>query len=594
MGVKVPTTCLQWSQRIVPKSPSSSQTLASSISSPSSRRRVRSDVGPLSCQYVQRLERSALFGAVSTKIHRFRSSGYSKPRARTVKRACSASLDDTFSDEEFSKKIEELALRLQLSDDVNGGLDSIPADAGEVAESASDCGEDEVSSRMNSGVNFDSEQMELPLSNIEYKEHPWQDERMERDSSDYEGCEAIIPANVERRANSVDLPLSLRMIKRKMQWKEGFREAGESAYCSVKKAFSSMVFIIRELQCFALQMREVLFYEDLQGIVARVQREMHASFVWLFQQIFSHTPTLMVYVMILLANFTVYSMGSNVAIAAAPPVAIYAAATQTASGVEVQDDSSTVKTFLISSSSGKTTSIDGNNGGGGKVRPIASGMDGEGQFHPSENYGQMLPEGASQLSSFGTTREAESASGQSLREEEMRLWNSMVEEASQMQASSRDEALDHETMQKFVSPVTAKPEPDNDYAEYFRTDLTYQTSLYKDPSNTVLLVNYAQFLYLVAHDHDRAEEYFKKAVAAEPADAEAYSKYASFLWRARNDLWAAEEMYLEAISADPSNSFYAANYAHFLWNTGGEDTCFPLSSPEDQAHIDSSNDPHEA
>lgn len=599
---KVLTTRLRWSQPIVPQSPSSSQTLASAISSPSSRRRVRSDVGPLLCRYGQSLERSALFGAPPAKLHRFRSSDYSKPRARTVKRACSrsASLDDAFSDEEFSKMIQELALRFQHSDDVSDGVDSISADAEAVAEWASDRGEDEVSSRMNSGVNFDSEQMQLPLSDIEYKEYPWQDERIERDSSDYEGSDAIIPANIERRANSVDLPLSLRMIKRKMQWKEGFREAGESAYCSVKKAFSSMVFIIRELHSFALQMREALFYEDLQGILARVQREMHASFVWLFQQIFSHTPTLMVYVMILLANFTVYSMGSNVAIAAAPPVGTYAAATEMASAVEVQDnsqqkfDSSTAKTFFISSSSGKTTSIGGNNGGGGKVRPIASGMDGEGQFH-RDNYGSILPNGASQLSSFGTTREAESVSGQSIREEETSLWNSMVEEASQMQASSRDEALDHETMQKFVSPVTAKVEPDDYYAEYFRTELTYQTSLSQDPSNAVLLVNYAQFLYLVAHDYDRAEEYFKKAVAAEPADGEARSKYATFLWRARSDLWAAEEMYLEAISADPSNTFYAADYAHFLWNTGGEDTCFPLSSPEeDQAHSGDGCDPHEA
>lgn len=79
----------------------------------------------------------------------------------------------------------------------------------------------------------------------------------------------------------------------------------------------------------------------------------------------------------------------------------------------------------------------------------------------------------------------------------------------------------------------------------------------------------------------RAEEYFKRAAGVEPADAEAYNKYATFLWRVRNDLWAAEETYLEAISADPSNSYYAANYAHFLWNTGGEDTCFPLESPDD-------------
>ena len=88
------------------------------------------------------------------------------------------------------------------------------------------------------------------------------------------------------------------------------------------------------------------------------------------------------------------------------------------------------------------------------------------------------------------------------------------------------------------------------------------------------------FVWFLLLNENRAEEYFKKAIEVEPVDAEAYSKYASFLWRVRNDLWAAEETFLEAISADPSNSYYAANYAHFLWNTGGEDTCFPLGSPE--------------
>ncbi|XP_048430948.1 uncharacterized protein LOC125472915 [Pyrus x bretschneideri] len=74
-----------------------------------------------------------------------------------------------------------------------------------------------------------------------------------------------------------------------MQWQEGFREAGESACCSVKKAFSSMVFIIRELHSYTLQIREILFFEDLQGILSRVQKEMQTSFVWLFQQVFSRT-----------------------------------------------------------------------------------------------------------------------------------------------------------------------------------------------------------------------------------------------------------------------------------------------------------------
>jgi hypothetical protein len=71
----------------------------------------------------------------------------------------------------------------------------------------------------------------------------------------------------------------------------------------------------------------------------------------------------------------------------------------------------------------------------------------------------------------------------------------------------------------------------------------------------------------------------------EPPDGEAYSKYASFLWHVKRDLWAAEETFLEAISADPTNSYYAANYAHFLWTTGGEDTCFPLGSPENGREV---------
>lgn len=336
-------------------------------------------------------------------------------------------------------------------------------------------------------------------------EPPWQEGR--RELPDWH--EETMPSSIERKANSVDLPLSLRIIQRKMQWQDGIREAGESAYCSMKKAFCSMVFIIRELQSFTLQMREILFYEDLQGILVRVQKEMHSSFVWLFQQIFSQTPTLMLYVMILLANFTVHSMSSNAAIAASPGLGYFAAATEATSVAEIHDskgqkfDSSSVRTFpTISSSSGRTTSIGGNNGGG-NIRPTTSGTDGDGQFSQSDFYHTILPDGgASQLSSFGARREAESLSGQAAREEEVSMWNSMVEEATKMLSELRDKALDHETMQKFVSPVTAKIEADH-YAEYFRTELLYQTSLAQDPKNALLLSNYAQFLHLVAHDYDR-------------------------------------------------------------------------------------------
>ncbi|KAF5744521.1 hypothetical protein HS088_TW07G00093 [Tripterygium wilfordii] len=576
MGMKVATTCFQWLQPVLPHSSSSSQALASAISSPSSKRRCRSEGGAtLLCLYVQRLDRSALFGSPSSKLRRSRSYEYRKSGVRTMRRACSASLD-AFSDEEFSKKIHEQALRFQFSDvdDNDNGNNASVDDESDVVSDTRDNHDNSLDSSEfidnNTSINFVQNGTEFPLDSMEA---PYWPER------DY-----IIPVSIERKANSVDLPLSLRMIKKKMQWQEGFREAGESAYCSVKKAFSSMVFIIRELHSYTLQMREVLFYEDLQGILGRVQKEMHASFVWLFQQVFSHTPTLMVYVMILLANFSVHSMASYNAIAAALPLT--STGTATASVIEeVLDqrsqkfDSSAIKSFSVSSSSGKTTSIGGNNGGGGKIRSAANGTDGDGKFDRSDHYRTIVPDGASQVSSPGTTGEEESISGQDRIEEELKLWNSIVEEASRMQTSVKDEGLDHETMQRLVSPVNSKIEPD-DFVDFFKTDLLYRSQLTLDPNNPLLLSNYAQFLFTVAHDYDRAEEYFKKATAIEPPDAEAYSKYAFFLWKVKSDLWAAEETFLEAIDADPNNAYYPANYAHFLWNTGADDTCFPLSPPD--------------
>ncbi|KAM7256975.1 hypothetical protein ACFE04_012716 [Oxalis oulophora] len=526
MGVKVATTCLQWTQPIASRLPSSTVT---------SKRRNRS----YTAIYAQGgIERLSLFRS-ATKLQRAKSCenypfNYSRTPTLKLKRGCSAGLDSFFSDEEFSKKIQELALRFQSTEDY----------AGDSSQDSS---------------------VQLPYS----ESTPWR-EIGEEEPPDW-SC------SIERNANSIDLPHSMRIIKRKLQWQEGFREAGESAYCSVKKAFSSMVFIIRELHSYSLQMREMLFTEDLQGILVRVHTEMHASFVWLFQQVFSQTPVLMVSVMILLANFTVNSV-SNYAIAAAPPVGYYSVATSD----EQQDDSnkfdsSSIKTFTISSSTGKNTCVGGNNGGGGNIRPVSSGTDGDGGLNESERFKTIVPDGgSSQLSSTGRgSNEVKSESISS--QDETSLWNSTIEEAAKM----RGEPIDNGAMQRFVSPVKADIEAEDQW-DYLRTEFTYQNGLAQEPNNVLLLANYAQFLYLVAQDFDRAEEYFKRAVGVEPADAEAYSKYATFLWKVKNDLWAAEETYLEAISAEPSNSYYAANYAHFLWNTGGEDTCYPVDSPPQQ------------
>ncbi|MFS7998419.1 hypothetical protein Hanom_Chr12g01153611 [Helianthus anomalus] len=66
------------------------------------------------------------------------------------------------------------------------------------------------------------------------------------------------------------------------------------------------MFIFFEIQSYTLQIREALFYEDLQGVLVRVRNKMNALFVWSFQQEFFHYPTLMVYVMVLLANYSVH------------------------------------------------------------------------------------------------------------------------------------------------------------------------------------------------------------------------------------------------------------------------------------------------
>lgn len=556
MGVKVAAACLHWSQSPVPHPPSSPQTLVSRVSSPSLKRRSFSD-GALVFRYIQKLDPSTLFGST---LHRSKSTDQQKPRAKTITRAYSENLD-AFSDEEFSKQLQELAMKFQLYDENDEELSSSDSTNSATAESKTVSRSVYVTDELDRKIGFS------PFEPLQPPE--------------WSAMEDIIPASIERKANSVEIPFSLRIIKRKKkQLQQGFVEAGDSACSSVKKAFSSMVFIIRELHSFTLQMREMLFYEDLQGILTHVQTEMHASFVWLFQQVFSHTPQLMISVMTLLANYSVYSMSNATALAAPPPLLqSYAAMTDSISYENHVDkhakfDSSTIKTFSVN---GKTASVDGNNGGGGKFRRTASGMEGDGRFEETTS----LNYGATSTGDSVGAREEESVSGQAAREEEMRVWNSIVEEAARMQGEVRDEGLDHETVQRFVSPVTAKIEGDDDYADYFRTELVYQTGLAQDPENGVLLANYAQFLYLVARDFDRAEEYFKRAVKVEPPDAEALSKYAGFLWQARNDLWAAEETYLEAISAEPTNSYYAANYAHFLWNTGGEDTCFPIDNTTD-------------
>ncbi|CAI9767535.1 unnamed protein product [Fraxinus pennsylvanica] len=356
------------------------------------------------------------------------------------------------------------------------------------------------------------------------------------EAPDWPERKAVMWATLEHKANSFDLPLSLRMVKKKLQLEKAFTYSQDSVCCSMEKAFASMVFIIVELQSYALQMREASCHEDLEIIIARVQKEMHSTFVWLFQQVFSRTPALMIYVMILLANFSVYSACHNVFI---------------------------TEVSLLGSSSVESTLV------------LDSGVSGS----MGENEQKSNPSNMSRHLEV-LHEEHLQVDDQVLRsKEELNLWTSVVEEATKIQAGLRNVILDREMMQQFVSPVSVELEPD-DYEDYLRTDLLYQIALSQEPNNPLLLCNYAQFLHRVTRDYDRAERCFKQAVQVEPPDAESLSQYATFLWKVRQDFWAAEERYLQALAVEPDNSHYASKYANFLWNTGGDETCFPLDNSQ--------------
>ncbi|VVB04563.1 unnamed protein product [Arabis nemorensis] len=544
------TTSFHWSGRhsAIPQCPSFSQTLTSSKRRRSRGRGGDVSVGGGSLAFQTRLKPSTFLGTQSGKLHRSKScelwefSSNATTKHNPLRRVCSAS-SGFFSDEEFSVKMQELALQFKIA------------------------GEEEEGLERNKGSEYQSEIIHEAVDNDHHRSYGFGNVKLLEESVpglaslEAPWMEMVNHSSIERKANSVDLPLSLRIIKRKLQ-EEALKEASESTYCSINKAFSSMVFMIEELHSFALQTRETIFYEDLQGVVKQVKKDMHASLLWIFQRVFSQTPTLMVYVMILLANFTLHSVASNLAIATPPPhPAVPIEALPVTKG---QDQ--THQRFDFSS---LTESSVSSGGGRRDLGSVASGTYGNG-FNGSKWFDSITFDKVSHLST-----QRDSVSGQGIREEELSLWKSVVEEADQM----HDSPVDRDMRLTLVSPISARIELD-DYANYTRTELLYKIGLAQEPNNPLLLANYAQFLYLVTQDYDRAEKCFKKAIESEEVDAETYSKYAIFQWKVRKDLWAAEENFLEAISADPTNSFHAANYANFLWQTGGEETCFPIESSD--------------
>lgn len=324
------------------------------------------------------LGRSSLFGSCGN----LRTSG--------LKRSCSADSYEFFDDESANQIDDDFSKKFDVTDekDDENNNDAASSAVSEISK-ASTCKDgkkirEKTDSSMSS-LPSKLESLEPNFLGIKPEPPEWP----ERDE--------IVKMSIVRKANSVEIPLSLRMIGRKQKWQEGFVDAGDFAYCSVKKAFSSMVFIIRELQNYALSIRGRLYSEDLQAVVNKFQKEMNASFVWLFQQVFSRTPNLMVYVMLLLANFTVHSMVGNMNTSPSRRLYHKLIATQ---GVNLEQISEELSTSL-------------------------------------PGYEEMI------------------------EKEEMELWNLVVEEAEIMREESRYAVLDQEIMKHLVSSISVEIEPED-------------------------------------------------------------------------------------------------------------------------------------
>ncbi|XP_074308163.1 uncharacterized protein LOC141643040 [Silene latifolia] len=370
------------------------------------------------------------------------------------------------------------------------------------------------------------------------------------DPPDWPARDAIMRECVARRVNCIDIPLSLRMIKMKQKFLKLEEERdvhfGDSNNNNINNSLNNLCYstlnIIREIQSYALKSRGIALNEGFDDVImSKVQREMSSSFVWLIKEVFAKTPDLMLQTMVITSNFALFSLQS----------------------------------FSHVESEKKDANLGGNlvNLGVGHLE--------------LRNLGVAVP-----------TREIL----ENMVDTDVGLWESIVDEADHLRGDlvidqglkfvvvDRDRDgdeyngsveeieglffLEHKKFE-IVSPVKVKIESD-DYEEYHRTDLLYQSGLFQEPNNTLLLSNYSQFLCLVSRDYDRAEECLKRAIQLDPSDAEIVSQYANFLWIIRNDLWGAEERFQQAMAAEPENSYHASKYANFLWNTGGDETCYPI------------------
>nr|GMD81106.1 Signal transduction response regulator [Ipomoea batatas]GME10056.1 Signal transduction response regulator [Ipomoea batatas] len=100
----------------------------------------------------------------------------------------------------------------------------------------------------------------------------------------------------------------------------------------------------------------------------------------------------------------------------------------------------------------------------------------------------------------------------------------------------------------------------------------YQEVINSNPTNSVLLRNYAKYLHEVEGDTVKAEEYYGRAILASPGDGEVLSLYGKLIWETERDENRAKSYFDQAVHASPDDCTVLGSYAHFLWQAEEDDT----------------------
>ncbi|KAI3683356.1 hypothetical protein L1987_83859 [Smallanthus sonchifolius] len=114
----------------------------------------------------------------------------------------------------------------------------------------------------------------------------------------------------------------------------------------------------------------------------------------------------------------------------------------------------------------------------------------------------------------------------------------------------------------------------------------YKKMVDEDPSNPVILKNYAHLLQSNGDLH-RAEEYYFRATQADPKDGETLMQYAKLVWELHHVQDRALGYFEAAVLAAPDDPHIRAAYASFMWEIDdNDDEDNEISSVKESLEVD--------